>query len=142
MLLWIAAGAALFLWVVCKGRKKMLWFIPPVLLFIGVASLAWAPIWFIDDTLASLAGGLLAQALGLIPQLPVGVAATIALVVLLVAAGFDLSDKKPEGWVKTATLVVPVLAVIGTGPIPHAVQEFTRTVSGEATAVVTNLASQ
>lgn len=140
MLLWITAAVALFLWRVCKGRKKMPWPIPPVLLFIGVSSLVWAPIPWFDTTLASMAGTVLSKVLGLIPGLPVGVAAAVAILALLIAAVFDLSDKHPDGWAKTAILVVPFLAVIGTGPIPTAVQQFTNTVSGHSTDVVSTIA--
>lgn len=141
MLLWIVGGAALFLYAVCKGRKKMFWPIPPFLLLVGVASLVWAPIPWIGGTIASYVGTLLGLVLSWIPGLATGVAAAIAILVLGIAAVLDLTDKKPEGWVKTFIVTAPFLAVIGSGPIPNTVQDFTRTVSGEATSVVTNIAS-
>lgn len=141
-MLWLVAAGALFLAKVTKGRKYVYWLIPVGLLFIGVCALVWAPIPWTGQTVASLGGRLLAYPLGWLGDLVnagVGPMATVAIVVLLIAGFLDLLDRVPDNYVKTAIVVVPILAVIAVGPVANSVQHVTRVVSGRSTTVVSGI---
>lgn len=143
-MLWIVALFALFLWKITKGRKKMLWFIPPILLFLGVCSLVWAPLPFVGGSLATWIGTLLGWVLGWLAGLfsaSSATAATVAILALAIAAVIDLLDKQPDKWAKTAIVTIPFLAVLATGPIASGVDSITRSVSGHSVSVVANIAS-
>lgn len=141
-MLWLVAAGALFLAKVTKGRKHVYWAIPVALLFIGVCALVWAPIPWVGQTVASLGGRVLAFPLGWLGDAvhaDVATMATLAIVLLLIAGALDLLDRKPDNYVKTAIVVVPILAVIAAGPVATSVQQVTHAVSGRSTTVVSGI---
>lgn len=127
-----------------KWRNKHVWFLPFVLLALGVSALAWAPLPFQWGTAAGLLaqpvsgvfdwlGGLFgvhAQALG-----------AIVLVIVLMFGGYDLlKDRKVDGAARIMVYSVPVLALVAGGSIAQHVLEFTHLIGNLGPSVVKQLA--
>lgn len=109
-----AAAFFFVLYKTTKGRSKMPWIIPVILLFLATTSLAVSPpaIWGMGK-FADLLGSFGLSAAG---------TAALTIVVLLVVLVLDLRDKKPDGAAKFALIMIPLLAIIASGPVGDAVR--------------------
>lgn len=114
---------AVFLFVVfllIKKRKKIPWIVPPVVLFTAFCSLS------LSDPGAWLAGHLggFVAWMGSWFGVPGVIAISAVLVVLVLAAGLDLMDKKADRIAIAALVLVPMLALSAGGPVAQAVNEI------------------
>lgn len=111
----IAAGGMYFI----LGRKltgnlaTKAWFLRPTLLLICAASLANT---IIGIWVARLFGGVLGWAGGLFGASGALLAGVVGLLLLLGTA-LDLKDKRPDGIAKTGLVLLPILAMVATGPL-------------------------
>lgn len=117
------------LYKIVKGRKKIHWIIPVILLFLATTSLAVSPpaIWAMGK-IGDGVNGLGFSAAG---------SAALTIVILLVVLVLDLRDKKPDGGAKFALILIPLLAVIASGPVGDA----TRSVNGGVARMGDNVIS-
>lgn len=133
-MLWLTAICFFFLrWITKKKiKKKQLWFVPYACLAIAVFSLAYAPQPFPWHTAAQGAGFCLDWLLSFPASwfdVTVALLADLLLLGIVIAAAFDLKDKKPEGIAKTMVYTAPVLATVASSVIATAVLRFSHTVS-------------
>lgn len=110
----------LFLYRIVR-KRRVHWVIPPVLLFLTATTFAVTPAGhWVMGKLAGLLSGM-----GLSPA----GSAALTIVLLLVGTFLDLRDKRADGVAKTGLVLIPLLAVIASGPIADAVNGVTTGVS-------------
>lgn len=111
----IAAGGLYFV----LGRKltgkwaEKAWFLRPLMLLTCAASLANTIIGIWGARLISGILGLVGGWFGASAALLAGVVGLL----LLVGTALDLKDKRPDGIAKTGLIVLPVLAMVASGPL-------------------------
>ncbi|EIF01241.1 hypothetical protein [Saccharomonospora glauca] len=129
--------AAVFFFVLyrtTKGRRRIPWPVPVILLFLTSTSLAVSPpVGWLMGKVADLLGSFGLSAAG---------TAALTIVVLLVALVLDLMDKKPDGVAKTALIVIPLLAVIASGPVGDAVRNVNDGVARMGTNVISTVTGE
>ncbi|MGI5208960.1 hypothetical protein ACQEU6_46280 [Spirillospora sp. CA-108201] len=111
----IAAGGLYFV----LGRKltgnwaTKAWFLRPAMLLVCAAALANTVIGIFGARLFGAVLGLIGGWFGASAALMAGVVGLL----LLVGTALDLKDKRPDGIAKTGLVLLPILAMVASGPL-------------------------